>query len=250
MDRLTKTSFLLLGPPVITGAPNLIIPAISSDVTLQCNFTSNPLSYPVQWYKSILNNPLSKQELTSNSHYTLSDNLLTIHAITSTDTGIYTCNITNQCGSTTSDIHILYIIQYPVPPTDLSISQGPFQQYVSLLWTPPSTSISSPVSGYYVRLQEDGGDFRTYQTLSYYTDRAKKVSKTTVIGLNPGLNYTAVVFAYNQYFESGSNPVTFTTQTSGELDHINYTLLILALQYHINCDHINIIYITEITPIS
>ena len=67
------------------------------------------------------------------------------------------------------------------------------------------------------------------------------MSKTTVIGLNPGLNYTAVVFAYNQYFESGSNPVTFTTQTSGELDHVNYTLLMLALQYHINCDHINII---------
>ena len=144
----------------------------------------------------------------------------------------------------------MYIIQYPAPPTDLSISQGPFQQYVSLLWTPPSTSISYPVSGYHVRLQENGGNFQTYQTLSYYTSRAKKVSKTTVIGLKPGLNYTAVVFAYNQYFESGSNPVTFTTQTSGELNHINYTLLTLAFQYHINRDHINIIYITEITSIS
>ena len=85
------------------------------------------------------------------------------------------------------------------------------------------------MSGYYVRLQQNGGNFRTYQTLSYYTARGKKVSKTTVIGLNPGLNYTAIVFAYNQYFESGSNPVTFVTQTSGELNHINYILLILAL---------------------
>lgn len=207
-----------IGPPVVTeNNIDIYPPSAHSNVILLCNFTSNPFNYPIHWYKSSLNSPLLLQPITSTDHYIIANNTLTIHSITSTDAAkIYTCNITNQCGSVTSSMNIYFVIDSPGAPRNLII-QGFTTQSVSISWTPPTITPQSPIASYDVRLKEQNGIYKTYQTLQYYSVDDIIVSETAIAGLVPGTNYTVRVYSINQYFQNGSNEVSFKTNTSGEL---------------------------------
>ena len=143
---------------------------------------------------------------------------MTIHSITLSDVKVYTCNVTNQCGSATSVIFVHNIIQYPAAPTNLAIIQGPTSQSVTISWIPSIKTTTSPVSGYNIQLKEEGENYKTYQMLTYYSDDNIKVSETELSGLQPGTNYTVRVYSTNQYFQNGSNEIYFKTNTSGKLN--------------------------------
>ena len=89
--------FLLLGPPQIISSGAMIVRPRGDNTTLDCQYSANPLERSYKWQrpdKIILLD-------TSDQHYTVTQHTLTIHNITPVDASLYTCNVTNQCGSGT-----------------------------------------------------------------------------------------------------------------------------------------------------
>ena len=219
------TSFSPAGPPVITGTTPPLRPAINSNVTLQCNYTANPGVYPIRWYRSPLSSPFAFQPIASSSqHYILNGNALLINGVTNSDIMYYTCNITNQCGSNVTSMPLVLIIQPPSPPGELRITAGPSKRSLSLSWTPSIVTIQSPVTGYWIQLRkEEGGgggrDYETIQILDYFTETFAKTSSISLFQLLPGTGYTVRVCSVNEYFQSNSNEVNFTTIPSRK--HMN-----------------------------
>ena len=206
---------IFTGPPIIISKTPPLRPAVNSNVSLQCNYTANPQIYPVQWYHSPLTSPFSFQPITSSSHYIITDNTLTINGVTTNDIQFYTCNITNQCGSNVTSIPLPIVIQPPSPPSGLGITFGPSQHSISLSWTPSSITISSPVTSYLVQLKREGEEnYETIQTLDYYTDSYNELSSVNIFQLLPGTGYIVRIASANEYFQSNSNEVNFTTTPS------------------------------------
>lgn len=173
--------------------------------------------YPIKWYKSTLTDPYSYQLVSSSNHYIISGNTLLInHVMPPNDIGYFTCNITNQCGHNATSIPLLLIINYPAPPTQLMIIGGPAQQSISFTWTPPIITIPRPVNGYAIQLKQVGGAYKTHSNLTYYSENNIKITQITLDQLYPGVNYTARILSVNDYFNTSSNVIHFTTLTSGE----------------------------------
>jgi hypothetical protein len=204
----------LYGPPSITGVSQKHFAPADTDLVLQCNFTSNPLNYPIRWYKVPLYPPNTPEKITTNSHYKISGNKLTIHSITPSDVSYYICNISNQCGTNTSSIPLLIVIQHPGPPVDFTTASDPTQESVAFTWTPPIRTKPSPVTGYVIRLRTNDKAYRNYQNFTYFSASNVKQTETIVTGLKPGTNYTAKISSFNEYFETDSNEVSFQTVPS------------------------------------
>ncbi|XP_019851134.1 PREDICTED: uncharacterized protein LOC109581456 [Amphimedon queenslandica] len=208
----------IFGPPVIVSHTPPLRPALNSVVNLQCNYTANPQIYPIKWYRSSLSSPLSFEPISSSSHYTITGNTLTINGVTTNDIQFYTCNITNQCGSNVTSIPLPIVIQPPSPPGGLWITFGPSQHSISLSWTPATITISSPVTSYLVQLKREKEEsYQTIQTVNYYTDSYDKASSVNIFQLLPGTGYIVRVASANEYFQSNSNEVNFTTTPSPPL---------------------------------
>ena len=155
--------------------------------------------------------------LIANDHYTIANDSLTLHNITAADDGFYICNVTNLCGYTKRTIHMT-IIDLPYPPMNVSISQGPFWNNISLTWEPSvSTQSAHPVNGYIVRVRETGQEgIVTTIPLPYYMAGGIKTNSVVVDSLLPGTSYTVTVAAMNMIGETPATPLDFITLSSGK----------------------------------
>ena len=87
----------LIGHPEMSSTPMAFIVSKGDNITMDCQFTSNPEQRLYKWQflgMSIFTN-------TTDSHYTVTPNTFSIYNITPDDAGVYICNVTNQCGSGT-----------------------------------------------------------------------------------------------------------------------------------------------------
>lgn len=203
------------GPPEIINDVEYLKYPIHTDVTINCNYTSFPPAYPIQW--SLYNTDSPKQLIKSSDHYDITSNTLQIHGITIADSHIYTCNVSNPCGSVISNPgYFLKVIEYPLPITEFKITQGPFKTHITLSWDPAVATSDMPVDGYIVKLKEGTNKFVIYQNLSYYmtNEDVIKTSGTTLTGLKPGTNYTVKIFTFNIAGQKGSNEILFGTEVS------------------------------------
>jgi hypothetical protein len=85
------------GRPEITSTNIGFTVSRGDNTTMDCQFTSNPEQRIYKWQflgTSIYQN-------TTDSHYIVTPNALSINDITPDDAGFYFCNVTNQCGSDT-----------------------------------------------------------------------------------------------------------------------------------------------------
>ncbi len=92
--------------PVITSQPNSSEVCEGDNATFNVTATGNDLSY--QWKKDGSNISGANSDT-----YTISE-------VTTGDAGNYTCDITNVCGSVSSDVATLTVSPAPVPPTSVT----------------------------------------------------------------------------------------------------------------------------------
>ena len=99
-----------------------------TNVTLDCQYSSNPIQRLYKWE----HNRDVIFENSTNDHYTVTANSLTIHDITPNDAGLYKCNVTNQCGSDgvtfVLDVIGKSIVSYSI---DLSTNSLPYSGKLS-----------------------------------------------------------------------------------------------------------------------
>ena len=191
--------------------------AIHSTVTLRCDHTANPPSFPIVWFHQHLATPLQLTTVTPNSHYIIANTSLTLVNVTIADNGNYLCNVTNTCGYVKRTLQLL-VIDYPYPPTNVSIIEGPSRNNVTLSWVPPADSDSThPVSGYVVKMWETGQTETVQEIhLQYVMAGATKTSLVVVKNLQPGTSYTMTVAAMNSIGETPAPVISFVTLFSGE----------------------------------
>lgn len=208
---------MFLGPPQLTVSDMYpTTKPVHSTVTFYCNNTANPPSFPIVWFYQSQSMPLLTT-LVANDHYTIANDSLTLHNITTADNGIYICNVTNLCGYTKRTI-VMSTIDLPYHPTNVSISQGPFWNNISLSWEPSvGNQATHPVAGYTVRVRVTGQEkIVTEILLPYYMAGGIQTSSVVVDNLLPGTSYTVSVAATNMIGETPAPLVDFTTLFSGK----------------------------------
>ena len=97
-----KIAFLilaLLGPPMISTQTMPYELSRGANITLDCQYTSNPIQRLYKWEHRIIDQIDVLFENSTSDHYTVTAYSLTINDITADDAGLYMCNVTNQCGS-------------------------------------------------------------------------------------------------------------------------------------------------------
>ena len=103
------------GPPVINNINSPSLEALAgANFTLYCSYTANPT---VALYKWQINSVLDLQQTLTlvyptpdlSPHYYLSQHQLVMFHVDTSDAGLYTCNVTNFCGSATS-LQFLYVL--------------------------------------------------------------------------------------------------------------------------------------------
>ena len=87
---------------------------VGSDVTLQCVYTANPTVRITKWHFIELMNITSSIIFMGDTsgHYSVEAHSLTVYNLTAADGGLYTCNVTNQCGSDQISYHLVIIGNY------------------------------------------------------------------------------------------------------------------------------------------
>ena len=88
-----------IGRPEILSLGMTLTLSRGDNVTMDCQFTSNPLQRVYKWHLLRTSDSILLNE--SNNHYTVTPNTLSIYNITPDDANAYICNVTNQCGSAT-----------------------------------------------------------------------------------------------------------------------------------------------------
>ena len=110
-------------PPTSTAVPaihninqiSLTFPA-GSNATLYCSYTADPAVALYKWEVNPVVTPPSSlvYPLPSPSpHLSLLPHQLTLVGVAASDAAVYTCNVTNWCGSSVA-VHILFIIGQPL----------------------------------------------------------------------------------------------------------------------------------------
>ena len=87
---------------------------VGSDVTLPCVYTANPTVRITKWHFIEFMNITSSIIFMGDTsgHYSVEAYSLTVYNLTAADGGLYTCNVTNQCGSDQTSYHLVIIGNY------------------------------------------------------------------------------------------------------------------------------------------
>ena len=114
LNDLNSAHFILilfLDIPTVHRTDELYTVVLGNNITMNCNYSSDPPVTHVQWKynnsDSLLNIPIGKERYTGSIPPNPS---LTIINTTFQDSGIYLCMVTNYLGSDVSDSIILQII--------------------------------------------------------------------------------------------------------------------------------------------
>ena len=115
---------------------------------------------------------------------------------------------------------LVVLVDYPNPPLNVRILDGPSSQFVMLSWDipvdgtlPPNGPLSRPVDRYIVQALDKGRD-RVYQ--DFATVSRPTVTTATITGLHPGTQYNIRVLAQNIAGATPSQVVNITTNSSGK----------------------------------
>jgi len=91
--------------PVISSESDSLVAPVGTDVRLTCDYSANPIVTIYKWTQQDSNNTI----FDSTEHYTLNQYSMEIHDLTVADAGVFSCNVTNQCGFATVT-HLVTII--------------------------------------------------------------------------------------------------------------------------------------------
>ena len=84
---------------------------VGSNITLPCIYTANPTVRITKWHFLEFMNITSTIIFMGDTsgHYSVQTYSLTVYDLTAADSGRYTCNVTNQCGSDQTAYHVIII---------------------------------------------------------------------------------------------------------------------------------------------
>ena len=113
VSHLHSSSFTP-GPPDISSRGSEMEKTVGSDITLSCVYTANPTVRITKWHFIEFMNITSSIIFMGDTsgHYSVGTHSLTVHNLTAADGGLYTCNVTNQCGSDQTSYHLVIIGNY------------------------------------------------------------------------------------------------------------------------------------------
>ena len=102
------------GPPDISSQGNQLQKKVGSNITLPCIYTANPTVRITKWHFLELMNTTSTFIFMGDTsgHYSVGTYSLTVYNLTAADGGLYTCNVTNQCGNDRTSYHVVIIGNY------------------------------------------------------------------------------------------------------------------------------------------
>ena len=101
----------LAGPPIVSSQGGQPQEKVGSNITLPCVYTANPTVRITKWhFREFITGSSSLILMGDTSgHYSVERNSLTVYNLTAADGGLYTCNVTNQCGSDQTTYHVIII---------------------------------------------------------------------------------------------------------------------------------------------
>ena len=112
-------------------------------------------------------------------------------------------------------------LDFPNPPLNLQIIDGPHSQSLTLSWDIPQGATlplsevhNRPVTSYVVQGRNNDGRDLEYRDL--VTVSSVRTTVTTVTGLHPGSLYSIRVLACNSAGSTSSQVMNATTNSSGE----------------------------------
>lgn len=110
---------------------------------------------------------------------------------------------------------------YPNPPLNLRISDGPYPDRATVAWDLPSTdsvgiSTKRPLSGFIVEAKQ--AEEESFEDFGHFNS---SVTSASLVSLHPGTTYLVRVLSTNQAGRTPSNVLTIITPTAGDSVHSN-----------------------------
>ena len=210
-----------------------------SPVTISCAFNGNPPP-SVVWKKF-------NEEVLPSDHVNISScntsTVLKLPSATYSDSGPYSCFVTNNMGSDSTHVELLvegkcsmnaYSCRYVMlctvagPPSSPSkpAASSITRTQTKLKWNPPTHDGNSPVVSYQLQLLQDG--LKDWQPIM-------KLEKTscTVRTLEPNLSYQFRVLAINELGLSDPSEPTDVIRTKGVC--VCVCVFLCVCVHHIKC---------------